>query len=270
MKDGSDFNPEGGYEGFWQNRDDRFYASVAYPGSPYGFEYLIPDKVIWNHFIVNEQGVFTSYDHGYQTNFSINPTGFYRKKALDTTLVMGAYDLCELDWIEMRLAEVMMNHAEAANEAGHPDDALDMLYQIRERAGIEEGTGNFGITETSKAGIRERIKKERFVELAFEDKRWDDLRRWRMFDYLNEIEVRHGLFCIIEDINESPSGNANVDDWADKFIYEVVKVEDKEEGTKFNLQEHHYFFGIPLTHMERNPNLEQTQGYDNGTFDPLQ
>ncbi|WP_460545708.1 RagB/SusD family nutrient uptake outer membrane protein [Echinicola sediminis] len=267
MKDGSDFDPAGGYEGFWQNRDDRFYATIAYPGSDYGLPELDGDY-LWSYFY-NDNGTERPYEeYKYGTRGNIW-TGFYRAKALDKSLHGSVVDLCEVDWIEIRLAEVMLNYAEAANEAGHTTEALDMLYQIRERAGIEEGSGNYGIAESDKDMLRETIMKERFVELAFEGKRFDDLRRWRRFDYLNDLKVRHGLRIMVDDVNQGPDGTDDVNDFADQFTYTVFDVETLE-GEQFNLKEEYYFYAIPQVHLSQNSNLEQTQGWDNGTFDPLQ
>jgi len=268
MNDGSDFNPEAGYSGFWQNRDDRFYATIAYPGSDYGLPFYNGDY-LWSYFYMHSNGTERPYEelkYGMRGNIW---TGFYRMKALDKTLSHATVDQCALDWIEIRFAEVMLNYAEAANETGHTAEALDMLYQIRERAGIEEGSGNYGITENDKDGVRERIVKERFVELAFEGKRFEDLRRWRRFDYLNNLKVRHGLRILIDDVNDGPDGKDNVDDFADKFTYRVYDLETLQ-GEQFNLKDEYYFYAIPQVHLSQNSNLEQTQGWDGGTFDPLQ
>ncbi|TKG95601.1 hypothetical protein EYV94_09180 [Puteibacter caeruleilacunae] len=50
-------------------------------------------------------------------------------------------------------------------------------------------------------------------------------------------------------------------------IFEVGVLETDEE--QIDIPDSYYFYGIPKTHLERNSNLEQTQGWDNGTFDPL-
>ena len=266
MKDGSDFDPAAGYNGFWMDRDDRFYATVAYPGSDYGIPELEGDY-LWSHFY-NDNGThlpYEEYTNGTRGNIW---TGFYRMKALDKTLHGSVVDLCPIDWIEIRLAEVMLNYAEAANETDHMTEALDILYQLRERAGIEVGTGNYGITESDQAGLRDRIMQERFIELAFEGKRWDDLRRWRKFDYLNSLVVHHGLRILIDDVTQSPDGLDNVDDYANIFTYYEFDVE-KTVGESFNLQDNYYFWGIPKVHLDQNSNLQQTQGWDNGSFDPL-
>lgn len=90
-----------------------------------------------------------------------------------------------MDWIELRLAEVMMDYAEAANEAGNITVAKDMVRKIRQRAGIEQGGFDYGLSlATNTAQMRDLIMNERMVEFAFEGKRNDDLRRTRRMHLL--------------------------------------------------------------------------------------
>mgnify|MGYP003581185294 CR=1 FL=1 len=90
-----------------------------------------------------------------------------------------------MDWIEIRLAEVMMDYAETANEIGDITTAKDMVRQIRKRAGVVQGSMDYGLTlATNKEQMRELIMNERMVEFAFEGKRNDDLRRTRRMHQL--------------------------------------------------------------------------------------
>lgn len=70
-----------------------------------------------------------------------------------------------------RLAEVILFRAEALNELGQTPDAITLLNQIRNRAGIGPTTA------VSQADVRLAIERERFAELAFEGKRYYDLVR---------------------------------------------------------------------------------------------
>ena len=87
----------------------------------------------------------------------------------------------------MRLAEVMLNLAEAANATGRITEAYDMLTKIRQRAGITAGANNkYGLKENmTSAEMFTAIMNERRVELAFEGKRYDDLRRTKLWTSLN-------------------------------------------------------------------------------------
>lgn len=78
----------------------------------------------------------------------------------------------------LRYADVLLLAAEALNENNNPTDALKYLNMVRKRA---RGTNNFilpDVTVTDKDQLRERIYKERRVELALEQHRWFDLLRW--------------------------------------------------------------------------------------------
>ncbi|WP_276391042.1 RagB/SusD family nutrient uptake outer membrane protein [Eudoraea chungangensis] len=80
----------------------------------------------------------------------------------------------EHDWIEMRLADIILLYAEALNENGAPaSTVLPLLDDIRTRAGLNSLTG----TASSQAEVRQAILDERRLELAFEGHRWFDLVR---------------------------------------------------------------------------------------------
>src|SRR5690606_11343815 len=73
------------------------------------------------------------------------------------------------DYQIFRFAEILLNYAEAAYELGLAGDALWAINEIRDRAGVAPLAG----------ATRDLIRKERKVELAFENHRYWDLRRWR-------------------------------------------------------------------------------------------
>ncbi len=75
------------------------------------------------------------------------------------------------DWIELRLADVILLYAEALNENGNTSGALDQLNTIRTRAGLSNSMAS------SQAEVRAAIANERRLELAFEGQRWFDLVR---------------------------------------------------------------------------------------------
>ncbi|MGV8096396.1 MAG: RagB/SusD family nutrient uptake outer membrane protein [Mangrovibacterium sp.] len=78
-------------------------------------------------------------------------------------------------WITFRLAEFYLNYAEALNEMnGSTSEIVTALNEIRKRAGMPE------YTYTNQADMREKIRRERAVELAFEQHRYFDVRRWKI------------------------------------------------------------------------------------------
>lgn len=103
-------------------------------------------------------------------------TGFYTRKYLDTSLPRSraTYAGSEQQWIDLRYGEVLLNYAEAAAELGRIEDAKWALNEIRARAGIK-------LLESNQVNV-EKVRHERLVELAFENHRWWDYRRWRVSD----------------------------------------------------------------------------------------
>ena len=78
----------------------------------------------------------------------------------------------------LRYADILLLAAESANEIGNSDKALLYVNQIRKRS---RGSNNFilkDLTITDKVALRTAIRKERRVELAMEQHRWFDLKRW--------------------------------------------------------------------------------------------
>ena len=78
------------------------------------------------------------------------------------------------NWPLYRYSDVLLMLAESLNETGKSADALPYLNQVRTRA---FGAGKGQIAVTDQAGLRAVIAKERRLELAFENKRWQDLIR---------------------------------------------------------------------------------------------
>ncbi|MBX2925170.1 MAG: RagB/SusD family nutrient uptake outer membrane protein [Chitinophagaceae bacterium] len=259
MKDGSVFNPATtSYDTLFKNRDERFYASIAYNGSDMGLKDMVDlGTYLWTYWGPN----------GSVIGPLGTPTSFYRQKGLDKTLTQQTVHAGTVDWIEIRFAEVLMNFGEAANELDKTIEALDVLYQIRSRAGILPGNdGHYGITAASKDAIREAYMNERFVEFAFEDKRWWDLRRWRRLDILNTVHRRTGLRYTLKTGQTAPAGHDDINTVWNRFTWEVVTVDTRD----IEVQDNYYFYGIPMYVLERSSNIEQTQGWNNGAFDPLQ
>ena len=149
----------------------------------------------------------------------------------------------DVDYVVMRLAEVMLNYAETANETGDINTAIDILTQIRKRAGIEAGLdGKYGITAASREDIREAILLERSIEFCFEGHRFWDLRRWRKAHItLNGIRVTgHKI---------EPNGTG--------FTYQVVPADNLDRSFSSRL----YYLPIPEGEIQVNLALTQIKGW---------
>lgn len=263
---------------FYVNRDPRFYATIFCPGTIYPTkeEKLNGNKRYWNTWkiIQGDDGPMysTMIDDELSVNIGGGKSGYFQKKGLDPNLTMSTVYQAETDWIEIRFTEVLMNYGECANELGKTDDALDVLYQIRKRAGITAGTGNYGITATSQADVREAYVDELFIEFAYEGRRWSDLRRWERYDILNDMKYRSTLYPVIKD-NSNIKGFDWTNDMSDSevrkmFRFDYIENIDHMDDHFFNLDEKYIFYPIHKEAMDRNSKLVQNQEWG-GTFDPL-
>ncbi|ULT40352.1 RagB/SusD family nutrient uptake outer membrane protein [Niabella defluvii] len=160
----------------YKNRDPRFDYSIIYNGLSYTSN-TGPKTPIWTYQSAGSAIPNTTSD-GYVAGGYF--TGYFSRKMLDENLASNTAGTTDRGWALIRYAEILLNYAEALNETGATSKAYAPLQQIRERAGILPGTdGLYGM----KAGMtveemRNFIQNERRIELAFEDYRFNDLRRW--------------------------------------------------------------------------------------------
>lgn len=147
--------------------DPRFQATVFYSG-----EEWVKGSGTRYDFYASQDKLLDQY----------NGVGFLRK------FVKGAATSKPAPrWITFRLAEFYLNYAEALNEAnGDPNAITGAVNEIRRRAGMPD------ITYTNQADMRERIRRERNVELAFEEHRFFDVRRWKIAG--NEGVMKGGMW----------------------------------------------------------------------------
>ena len=111
--------------------------------------------------------------------FDASPGDLRRAVTIDETAMASPKfpqtDGPEFDWIEMRLADVILLYAESLNENGASAEmVLDLLDPIRTRAGV--APLDHTVINTP-ALVRQAIQDERRLELAFEGQRWFDLVR---------------------------------------------------------------------------------------------
>ena len=159
----------------YANRDPRLAASVVTNGST------------WNGRTIDQSAGATDD----MANANASKTGYYLKKFLTDNLNLVQGQVAQHNWVAYRWAEVLLNYAEAMNEAYGPDaapagytlTARQALQQVRDRASSKLPK----VFASDKESFREVVKHERRVELAFEDHRYWDLLRWKdAMDVLNK------------------------------------------------------------------------------------
>ncbi|MDR1666450.1 MAG: RagB/SusD family nutrient uptake outer membrane protein [Bacteroidales bacterium] len=154
----------------YANRDPRMYVTVLYNGS----------KFIWNNGEVKTVETFFVGDEASKhspsfdkTNRILSRTGYYHKKMV-TPGASYTNKIDNANWKYYRMGELLLDYAEAAAEAGHSDDALAAVNEVRDRVNMPALPNTL-----SKAELILRIRNERRVELAWEEQRYFDLRRWQ-------------------------------------------------------------------------------------------
>ena len=165
-----EINEESGYseQHMWQNRDPRLAATVLYNG------------VEWNGRQIN---VVRGMGDNPIGNQNVTPTGYYVRKYIPETILSSNHSgTAKRLWRIFTYSEILLSYAEALNEAdyaGNKDQVCDLLDQIRHRGGI---LGNVADRKdlNSQEAMRNFIHKERTIELAFEEHRWWDVRRWNV------------------------------------------------------------------------------------------
>lgn len=229
-------DPSSGYDPQhpYKNREQRFYQSIVYDGSYF-----------YNDTIFTRIGIGSKNEIDNTDKDDASQTGYYLRKRLDDkNLVLGAANwdgyTSYQNYIIFRFGEILLNYAEAQNEFAGPDASVyDAVNRIRERSALPDLP-----TGLTQEGMRTAIRRERRVELAFEDKRYWDLIRWRIAETnlnrpLKGISITVGAGGVLQ--------------------YEAVNA--KGGDRKFSAK--NYLFPIPQSVIEKNPKLsgQQNPGY---------
>ena len=181
----------------YANRDPRFYATVYYNGSKRycnwsteaekkSFENLGQGKgenvriiTTWDAYEDAKGNIINSPEPlmgRSMTGRTPTRTGYFQRKFLhpNSGVEMRLNGARHKDY---RLAEIYLNFAEAAMEAGHTDEAITYVNKVRARAGMPGLPAGL-----SGENLRQRIHNERRVEFALEGNRYFDVRRWHKPD----------------------------------------------------------------------------------------
>lgn len=203
-------------------RDPRFYKTIAYNGSK-----LMGETV-------------ESLEGGKNglPLVGATETGYYIRKYINETMSLDPANPIKKNhhFILFRYAEILLNYAEAMNEWLGPDategdcdmTARAALNMVRTAANMQ------GITDTGEE-FTERLRNERRIELAFEDHRFWDIRRWMIGDVVKDI---YGI--------RTASGG-----------YNKVKIQTRTWEDKM------YLYPISQQEIYKNPGLGQNVGWIN-------
>ncbi len=219
-------HPESGYDETepYANRDPRFYANILYNDAPWQGRRM----QLWNG--------GTDYIQG---NSAYSVTGYYARKLWPEVYRSPGQQLAILNYVYYRYGEILLNYAEAQNEAAGPDQSVyDAVNAIRSRAnmpGLPEGL--------TKDAMRERIHNERAVELAFEDQRWFDILRWNRGPEIVAQTV-YGM-----DVERRADGS---------FAYSRRELPGQYQRV---FEPHMHRYPFPRIELQKSLNLEQNPGW---------
>ncbi|MEO8414810.1 MAG: RagB/SusD family nutrient uptake outer membrane protein [Ginsengibacter sp.] len=225
----SGYNPQKPYD----HREKRFYESIVHDG-----------EFFYNDTIFTRVGIGSKNEIDVTDRDDAGQTGYYVHKRLDDKgLVLGAANWSGYtsyqNYIIFRFGEVLLNYAEAQNEVAGPDASVySAINKIRERSALPDLPLGLSQSEMLKA-----IMRERRVELAFEDKRFWDLIRWRIAE-VNLNKPLHGISITV--------GAGGV------LQYQFIPARGGDR--KFYAGKN-YLFPIPQNVMDKNSKLSQNPGY---------
>jgi hypothetical protein len=236
MKDGKPIGQSTKYpyseQSMYDNRDPRLDHTVLHNGS------------LWLNSVLATYIGGRSNPSG--TTEATTKTSYYLRKFMGNYEDKNEYTGLLRNWTLFRYAEILLNYAEAQNEydlatSKTTADAkvIGYIRDIRKRAGIEE-EGGYGIADnTTCLEMRELIRNERRIEMAFEEQRYWDIRRWKIAEAVFNQPLR-GLALIMR------TGNIQI---------EHIDVLDAKFDPK------RYLYPIPYSEVNKNNNMVQNPGW---------
>ncbi|MFD2585110.1 RagB/SusD family nutrient uptake outer membrane protein [Pedobacter vanadiisoli] len=220
----------------YANRDPRLNFAIMYNGSTF------KSKPV---------ETFVGGKDGLGLNVNATKTGYYLRKFLSESAVWNNSSNTNVrrPWIFFRYAEVLLNYAEALNEAQGTaalPQILSSLNALRNRSGVAmpalqttNPAGN-GYVAPTKEELRKRIRNERRVELCFEEHRFYDVRRWKEGETSFNKNVTGMRISLV-----SPG----------VYSYQPFVVENRVFTAK------NYLYPISQNELNRAPSLKQNAGY---------
>ena len=243
----------------YKNREPRFYATILYDGSDWkprpgtidpanqiqtgSYDLIIDgDIATWRGLDTRQSPI---------EDWNGSRSGYYMRKFIDPNPTITDNNTRQfLPWPFFRYTEAVFNYAEACIELGEDAEARDWLNKIRYRAGMP------ALTESG-AALKTRYQQERRLEMAYEEQRYYDTRRWmiapttlgRKMTFINVVgKFKPGKTATTYKYDESV--------W--NYTYNSV-IEQSHENRKWD--DKMYFVPIHQNEVNRNAKLIQNPGY---------
>ncbi|MBO0939548.1 RagB/SusD family nutrient uptake outer membrane protein [Fibrella sp. HMF5335] len=245
----------------YANRDPRFYSTVLYDGAtwkprPSDVATLDPvNQVQTGYYDDGSGGKINGIDtrESAVENWNGSRTHYYTRKFIDADpgVADNQSSAQVVPWPFIRYTEVVLNYVEAAIETGDEASAKQWLNKIRFRAGMPA-------VADAGAALKARYQNERRIELAYEEHRYHDARRW----LIPEKTVGRGIKAINVDAKLKAGATANKPYKYDKskYTYTYTVVNNTENETRV-WKDKMYYRPISRDEMKRNTKLIQNPGY---------
>lgn len=212
----------------YNNRDPRFTYTLFYNGAQW---------------LNTQLQTYEGSQSKPNTNLQQTKTSYYMRKFMGNFESTNNYSAHNEDWLILRYADILLDYVEAQNESAGPSNELSqILVSIRKRAGIQPGVNSlYGLkTAMTKAEMRTAVQNERRIELAFEESRYWDIRRWK----------------IAETVMNQPQIGLSITKTGTQLSYNTITA----LTTKF-LSPMMYLYPIPYAEVLKNPNMKQNPGW---------
>ena len=238
---------ETSYEDIFKNRDPRMIQTILQPGSAWGGRYDGSPEHYDTPTSNDHPAIFQAPKFVSDRRGSVTITGYYFTKYVEpTTVAQVSRDANDIH--VLRYAEVLLTYAEARLEQNKLTQAdIDMTINLlRDRVGMKRMV----ISELTAKGlnVRDEIRRERRVELALEGQRYFDIMRWKQGALLAEdVKGMKTAWAAM------PAHVANLRTDANGYIVAST-------GRNFDPSKN-YLWPVPLTQIERNPDLGQNPGW---------
>lgn len=226
MTNGKNINEtDSGFDPYnpYKNRDPRLKYSVYVPGDTLPTGALFDSRP--NSGTADAQG----------SNYQVSVTGFYVKKYINSEDLTDLTN-CGINIILMRYAEVLLTYAEAKIELGQIDASVyDAINKVRQRPDVNMPVIPQPQTQEQ---LRETVRHERMVELAFEGQRFFDIRRWGIAAQVFNVPIA-GL----------------------TYVNNGQLVTVVQPGFVRSFQQRDNLWPIPQKEIDLNKNLKQNEGW---------
>ncbi len=264
-------------EDIFADRDPRLAGTILYPGSSFrgtaldfqaglaikqasgkyefrtaaNIDVVRTDDKAGANYYNNER--ITGLEGPYRESVYASHSGFLVRKFTDLTGGSEGAGASAVPYTIFRYGEVLLNAAEAAFCMGQKSLALECINEIRERA----GGAAFKLTEAELD--MKRIMNERRVELAYEDHRYNDLKRWRLADevWANDVTNQTSILKGLWPYKIYAPGDADHGKW----VYRQVYIQHRGDASKvtpinFDITMYYgtYEMNLGNPYVEKNPN----------------